>query len=284
METAERRGLENDSMEPFNLGFIGAGQMATALAAGVVRAEIVGPQQIWAGDPDAGARERFATRLAGAHVESDNRQVVSHCRILVLAVKPTSAQAVLAELAPTMGPQHLLISICAGVPLARLASGLPDGVRLIRVMPNTPSLVGEGASGYALGPTATEEDARLAERLLGAVGTAYRLDERLLDAVTGLAGSGPAFVYLLIEALSDGGVRMGLPRPVAAALAAQTLRGAATMVLQTGEHPAVLRERVTSPGGTTAAGLAALEQCAVRSAMMRAVESATQRSIELGNA
>ena len=149
-------------------------------------------------------------------------------------------------------------------------------------MPNTPCLIGQSASGYCLGPRATAADGQLVAQLLGAVGRAFAVDEKLLDAVTGLSGSGPAFVYVMIEALSDGGVRMGLPRDVATALAAQTVRGAAQMVLETGEHPGVLKDRVASPGGTTIAGLQALETGGLRGTLMAAVEAATRRSIELG--
>jgi len=269
-------------MDTFNLGFLGAGQMATALATGIIRAGIVPPERIWASDPQGDARQRFAAALPGSHLETDNRQVASCCLVLILAVKPQFADTVVADLSGMVGPDHLVISICAGVPLARLATGLPPAVRLIRVMPNTPCLVGEGASGYALGPGTTDADGQVAERLLASVGKAFRLDEHQLDAVTGLSGSGPAFLYLVIEALSDGGVLMGLPRGVSTALAAQTVRGAATMVLETGDHPAVLKDRVTSPGGTTAAGLDTLERHAVRSAMTRAVQKAAGRSMELG--
>ena len=152
----------------------------------------------------------------------------------------------------------------------------------MRVMPNTPCLVGQSASGYCRGPGATDDDARYVGELLGAVGRAFELDEKLLDAVTGLSGSGPAFVYVVIEALSDGGVLVGLPRDVATALAAQTVRGAAEMVLQSGEHPGVLKDRVASPGGTTIAGLQALESGGMRAAVIAAVEAATRRSMELG--
>ncbi len=165
--------------------------------------------------------------------------------------------------------------------MAKLCESLGSG-RVIRVMPNTPALVGQGASAYAMGSGASEADAKLAETLLNSVGLARKVDEKLLDAVTGLSGSGPAFVYLMIEALSDGGVRMGLPRDLATTLAAQTLLGAAQMVVTTGDHPGVLKDRVTSPGGTTIAGLQVLEDRGVRGALIGAVEAATRRSMELG--
>jgi len=199
--------------------------------------------------------------------------------VLFLATKPQQIRAALAELRGAADGK-LVISIAAGIKLATLAAAL-DKARLVRVMPNTPCLVGQSASAYALGPRATPADGQLVAELLGAVGIAFAVEEKLLDAVTGLSGSGPAFVYVMIEALSDGGVRMGLPRDVATALAAQTLRGAAQMVLETGEHPSVLKDRVASPGGTTIAGLQALESGGLRGTLMAAVEAATRRSIEL---
>ena len=201
--------------------------------------------------------------------------------MIVLAVKPQNVPAVLADLRGRIGGEKLLISIVAGVRLAVLADGLGDG-RLARVMPNMPCLVGASASAYSLGPSATAADGELVAKLLGAVGRAFAVEERLLDAVTGLSGSGPAFVFVMIEALADGGVRMGLPRTVATALAAQTCQGAAAMVLATGEHPAALKDRVASPGGTTIAGLQALEAGGLRAALMAAVEAATRRAVELG--
>jgi pyrroline-5-carboxylate reductase len=204
-----------------------------------------------------------------------------------LAVKPSQMGNVLAELAGELTAKHLVVSVAAGVTLTTIATALGNGPlgngpRLVRVMPNTPCLVGQGASAFSLGPGADEADGRTIGRLLESVGRAMRVEEKLLDAVTGLSGSGPAFVYLMIEALSDGGVRMGLPREVAQTLAAQTVRGAAEMVLSSGRHPAVLKDEVTSAGGTTIAGLQVLEAAAVRGAMMAAVEAATRRSIELG--
>jgi pyrroline-5-carboxylate reductase len=196
-------------------------------------------------------------------------------------VKPQTVSTLLSDVRSLIKPHHLLISICAGVTLERLAEE-SGATRLVRVMPNTPCLLGASASAYSPGPGASTEDIDLVDRLFNAVGKAYRLPEHLLDAVTGLSGSGPAFVYTMIEALSDGGVRVGLPRDVANGLAAQTVLGAARMVLETDLHPAQLKEMVTSPGGTTIAGLHALERGAVRAALMDAVEAATKRATELG--
>ena len=257
--------------------------MARALAGGFVRAGLIAPHEVLTADPSPAALDGFSQAVPGSRRCASNAEVASAADVLVLAVKPQQVAAALAELSPTVSERHLVVSIAAGVRLATLAEGLPAGVRLVRVMPNTPALVGQSASGYALGASATPADALAVQRLLESVGVAYRVEEKLLDAVTGLAGSGPAFVYVMIEALSDGGVRMGLARDVALALAAQTVKGAAEMVLTTGEHPAVLKDKVASPGGTTIAGLAALEQGGVRSGLIAAVEAATRRSIELGN-
>ena len=263
------------------IGFIGAGQMATALGQGLVKAELVGGQRLLAADVDAAAAARFAQTTGGAVAET-NRELVRRCDVVFLAVKPQQMAAVLAEIRPAATPERLVISIAAGISIARLDDALGGRVRLVRVMPNTPCLIGRGACGFCLGPTATSADAELVERLLSAVGIAFHVEERLIDAVTGLSGSGPAFVYTIIEALSDGGVRMGLPRKIATLLAAQTVSGAAEMVLATGAHPGVLKDRVTSPGGTTIAGIQALEQGGLRAALMAAVGAAARRSIELG--
>jgi len=264
------------------IGFLGAGQMARALAGGFVRAGLIDPTQVSASDTSDEAREAFAAALPGAKVLASNAEVAAAADVLVLAVKPQQVAGVIEKLHAALSSRHLLVSIAAGVRLETLAAGL-HGVRLVRVMPNTPCLVGQSASGYCLGPGATEADGELVSRLLESVGRAFVVEEKLLDAVTGLSGSGPAFVYLMIEALSDGGVRMGLPRNVALTLAAQTVKGAAEMVLSTGDHPALLKDRVASPGGTTISGLAVLEHRGVRSALIGAVEAATRRSIELGS-
>jgi len=263
------------------IGFIGAGQMATALGQGFVAAKLVAAENVLASDPVTEARERFA-RATGGRTTAENAQVVAEADVVFLAVKPQQMAGVLAELRGKVTTDKLVVSIAAGIRLEVLAKGLGEAVRLVRVMPNTPCLVGQGACGFCLGEKATADDGRLVEQLLRSVGVAHQVDEKLLDAVTGLSGSGPAFVYTIIEALSDGGVRMGLPRQVATALAAQTVRGAAEMVLATGEHTGTLKDRVTSPGGTTIAGIQALESGGLRAALMAAVEAATRRSIELG--
>lgn len=261
-------------------GFIGAGKMATALIRGILRTGVAEPPDLTASDPLASARSALAAET-GVEVFEANPPVVERSQILVLAVKPQAMHDVLAQLRPLVGPEHLVISIAAGVSIATLLEGLGGNRRIVRVMPNTPALLGEGASAYALGPGIHRRDESITQEFLAAVGRAVRVPEPLLDAVTGLSGSGPAFVYLMIEALSDGGVRMGLPRDIATMLAAQTVQGAARMVLETGLHPGVLKDQVASPGGTTIAGLHALERSGLRGALMDAVEAATRRSAEL---
>ena len=255
--------------------------MATALAKGFVDRGLAMPSQLIASDPSPSAAEQFQ-RATGGRVVTDNLEVAAHAECLFLAVKPQQMADILAQLAGRLNQRHLVVSVAAGVCLSTISQALGHGPRLVRVMPNTPCLIGQGASAYCLGPGATGDDGQLVGKLLEAVGLALEVPEKLLDAVTGLSGSGPAFVYLVIEALSDGGVRMGLPRDVALALAAQTVRGAAELVLSSALHPAVLKDQVASPGGTTIAGLQVLEAGAVRGAFIAAVEAATRRSAELG--
>src|SRR5262249_55485094 len=221
------------------IGFLGAGKMATALARGWAAAGVASSDRTLASDPLPQARQAFPAD-PGVRAVADNREVVTSADVLILAVKPQTMKALLAEVRPGVAARHLVVSIAAGITLRQLADGLGADRRLIRVVPNTPCLVGASASAYAPAETATAEDVALVERLLNVVGRAHRLPENLLDAVTGLSASGPAFVYVMIEALSDGGVRVGLPREVATALAAQTVLGAAKMVLETNQHPGVL--------------------------------------------
>jgi pyrroline-5-carboxylate reductase len=234
-----------------------------------------------ASDPVEGARNSFSKETGGRATES-NVEVVKAAPVLIVAVKPDHVAELLAEIKSHLTKEHLLISIAAGVPLSRFESGLGSQARVIRVMPNTPALVGASAAGFALGKAATPEDSEVAKKIFSAVGVAFQLKESLLDAVTGLSGSGPAYAFLLIEALSDGGVAAGLPRDVATRLAAQTLLGSAKMVLETGMHPGALKDMVTSPGGTTIEGIHELERAGVRGALISAVRAASEKSKKLG--
>jgi len=263
------------------LGFLGAGKMATALAGGFIRAGLVRAEDILASDPSPAARTAF-TQQAGGATTAFNPDVVRFANVLLLAVKPDQAPGALAEARPGLTDHHLLISIAAGVTLATLEPALGPGARVIRVMPNTPALVGASATAFAAGKSALPEDCALAQRLFSSVGLSFQLKESLLDAVTGLSGSGPAYVYLFIEALSDGGVAAGLPRDIATRLAAQTVLGSARMVLDTGQHPGLLKDGVTSPGGTTIEGLHQLEAGKFRGTVISAVRAAAEKSKKLG--
>ena len=265
-----------------NFGFLGAGKMATALARGVVAARLVKPGQIRASDPLHTARIAFAKTVVGAKAVGSNADVAKFANVLVVAVKPGMVSDLLSEIRDHVTPEHLVISIAAGVPIAKFERGLRKRTRVIRVMPNTPALVGAGAAAFALGKNATEEDAALAQKLFSAVGIVFQVKEYLIDAVTGLSGSGPAYVYVAIEALSDGGVAAGLPRDIASGLAAQTVLGAAKMVMETGQHPGVLKDMVASPGGTTIEGLHELEKARFRGALINAVRAAADKSRKLG--
>lgn len=268
-------------MNESRIGFLGAGRMATALARGWIQAGLTTAEQICASDPFAPAREDFS-KQTGAQCVEDNLHVVAASDLVILAVKPQTLAPLCTEIRPALKDRHLVISIAAGVPLSRLSEHLGGDRRIVRVMPNTPCLVGASASGFSAGTKATNEDIERVDRLLNSVGRAFAVPEHLLDAVTGLSGSGPAYVFVMIEALSDGGVRMGLPRDVATQLAAQTVLGSAKLLLETGQHPGVLKDMVASPGGTTIAGLHALEKGGLRNALIDAVQAATLRSAELG--
>lgn len=263
------------------VGFIGAGKMAAALARGLTASGLVPADRLIGSDVREEGRQAFA-RETGGRAVADNHAVLADANVIFLAVKPDQIVPVLLEVAGDVTRDHLLISIAAGVPLARLEAALPEGSRVIRVMPNTPALVGASASGFARGRAATDADAQLAQQLLSAVGLAVEVPEKLIDAVTGVSGSGPAYIYQVIEALSDGGVAAGLPRDLATRLAAQTVVGAGQMVLQTGLHPGALKDMVTSPGGTTIEGLHELEKAGVRGAFMNAVRAAADKARRMG--
>lgn len=263
------------------IGFVGTGKMAMALAKGIVDQQLVAAEQIMGTDPFPAAREAFAAAV-GATAVDDGAAVLRECDVIFIAVKPDKVEEVLVSLNPHLSESHLVISIAAGVPIATFEENLLTGARVIRVMPNTPAMVGAAAAGFALGHHATAADAALAQSLLSAVGIAEQVPESLLDAVTGLSGSGPAYVYQIIEALSDGGVAAGLPRETATRLAAQTVLGGAKMVLETGTHPGALKDMVTSPGGTTIDGVHELEKGGLRATLMNAVRAAAGKSRKLG--
>jgi pyrroline-5-carboxylate reductase len=260
------------------LAVVGGGKMGAALVAGLLSAGWADPTDLVVVEPVAARAEELATRHPGLRVEPEASGVPADGA--VVAVKPGDVEgACRAVGAAGVGR---VLSIAAGIPLARLEAWLPPGTRVVRAMPNTPALVGAGAAAIAAGTAAGDGDLAWAEGILAAVGRVERVPEALLDAVTGLSGSGPAYVFLVAEALIDAGVAVGLPRPVSAALTVQTLLGSARLLAESGEGPEALRAAVTSPGGTTAAGLGALEARAVRAAFLEAVTAATRRSRELG--
>jgi pyrroline-5-carboxylate reductase len=264
---------------PKTVGTVGAGNMAEAILAGLIQAGLAADQLI-ASDPDP-ERRRYLENELGIRTTANNAEVAAAAELVVLAVKPAHLEAACGDLPRDGGP--LFVSIVAGKTLATLRRLLGAGARIVRAMPNTPALIGEGITAIADDPATAPDDLERAEAVLRAVGDVVRVPEPLLDAVTGLSGSGPAYVYLVIEALTEGGIREGLPGPIARDLATQTVLGAARLARESGEHPAVLRERVSSPGGTTVAGLAALEQGGLRAALLAAVRAATARSREIGS-
>ena len=263
------------------IAMIGGGQMALALAEGFCRAGLLQPTDITVHDPVPAARERLAGRVPGIHFADNGAVAAAAARIVFLAVKPQQASAACREFAAALAADAVVVSIVAGLTLHNLAE-LAGTPRIIRVMPNTPCLVGRGVSVVCHTPEVPAGDLARVLELLAAVGRVHEADETLMDAVTGLSGSGPGFVALLVEALADGGVKAGLPRSLALALATETLSGTAALLEQTGEHPAQIKDRVSSPGGTTIAGLAVLEQRGVRGALIDAVVTAAARARELG--
>lgn len=270
-------------IEQLRFAFIGGGNMAEALLKGLLSGLNVPATQITATDvvPD---RLTYLESTYGIKTSTDNQRAVQEHDVVVLAVKPQVMSTVLEGIASSVSRDKLVISIAAGITLEALQQGLSDDSRVVRVMPNTPALVLAGAAGISPGAAATPEDVALVEQIFNAVGRGVVVNDDMMDAVTGLSGSGPAYVFALIEALSDGGVLMGLTRPMATSLAAQTVMGAAKMVLETGRHPGELKDMVTSPAGTTIAGMQVLESGGLRGLMMAAVQQATERSEELGRA
>lgn len=268
-------------MRDKTIGFVGAGNMAGALIKGMLHSGTVRPDQIVASD----VRDERLAELAKEHgirTTKDNAELASKCDVIVLAVKPQVIDKVMTPIAAAIRADSLVVSIAAGVPIESIEARLPSGVRVVRTMPNTAAMALAGATAIAPGTHASDADVAIARRLFEAVGRVVVLDESLLDAVTGLSGSGPAYVMLMIEALADGGVKVGLHRETALLLAAQTVFGSAKLLLETGEHPGRLKDMVTSPGGTAIAGLHTLEAGGLRTTLIDAVENATRRAAELG--
>ncbi|HTR53586.1 MAG TPA: pyrroline-5-carboxylate reductase [Kofleriaceae bacterium] len=264
-----------------SIGFVGAGNMAEAMIRGLVRGGHVAPGKIAASGPRRERLDELAKQY-GIETTTDNREVARKCGLVVLSVKPQIADKVLREIGDELHAGTLVVSICAGIDTAAIEEAVAPGVRVVRAMPNTPALVGAGATAIAAGKLASEADVATARALFDAVGITVVLDEGHLDAVTGLSGSGPAYIFLILEALADAGVKVGLSRRNAQRLAAQTVMGSAKLLLETDEHPGKLKDMVTSPGGTAIAGLHTLEEGGLRTTLINAVETATKRARELG--
>ena len=263
------------------IALIGAGNMAEAILAGLLHSGQLTPSQFIASDI-AQARRAVLTRTYAVTTTGHNREAAEGAQVIILAVEPQVLDEVLTDIAPAVGPSQLVVSVAAGYPIARLARYLPKTRRIIRAMPNMPSTIREGATALAYDASTSEQDAAIARALFEPIGKVVVVAERLMDVVTGLSGSGPAYVFVMIEALADGGVNMGLPRETAQLLAAQTVAGAARLVMESREHPGILKDRVASPGGTTIAGLHELERGCFRGTLISAVEAAAKRSAELG--
>jgi pyrroline-5-carboxylate reductase len=270
------------------VGFIGAGRMCQALSKGFHNAGLVKLENMICSDVSTEMLD-IVSKSHGIKTTMSNIDVVKSSDVIIIAVKPHMVVEVLKEASAYMGSQpaekrnKLLVSIAAGITISQIEKHTPDGMRVVRVMPNTPALVQCGASVYSRGSKATPDDEAVVNRLFSSIGYCTTLPEKYLDAVTALSGSGPAYGFLAIEALADGGVKMGLPRDIAQKLAAQTLMGAAKMVMETGQHPGQLKDAVCSPGGTTIAAVHHLEQSGFRNALIGAVETAHKKSLELAS-
>ena len=268
-------------MENRKIGLLGSGNMASALVRGLLSSKTLSPDQIRCSDPRAEHLADLQQKF-GIQTHTDNAELVAWANVVVLAVKPQVIDRVLDQIAGDINSDTLVISIAAGVPLSAIEARLPDGIRVLRAMPNTAAIALASATGIAPGARATPEDVQFTQALFNATGRSVVLDESQLDAVTGLSGSGPAYMMMIIDALADGGVKVGLSRETALMLAAQTMYGSAKLLLETNEHPGRLKDMVTSPGGTSIAGLHTLEAGGLRHTLINAVEVATRRSTELG--
>ncbi|MBI3091150.1 MAG: pyrroline-5-carboxylate reductase [Candidatus Tectomicrobia bacterium] len=268
-------------MRPRILAFLGGGNMGEAMLKGLLNARFAEPQQLLVADINR-QRVEYLERTYGVRGAVNNREAVAEADVIILAVKPQNLPELLQDIREELDETKLVISIAAGVPLRTIEEIVKKELRLIRTMPNTPALVQEAATALARGTFASEPDLKLAEQIFASVGKTIVIEENLMDAVTGLSGSGPAYVFLLIEAMADSGVKMGLTRQASLLLSAQTVLGAARLLLETNEHPGRLKDMVCSPGGTAIVGLHTLEQGGLRTTIINAVEAATKRSIELG--
>ncbi|HKI52166.1 MAG TPA: pyrroline-5-carboxylate reductase [Geothermobacteraceae bacterium] len=264
------------------IGFVGGGNMAEAILKGVLHGSY-SPEQVTVFEP-APERAAYLAESYGVNIAESNRQVVERSDLVVLAVKPQIVQAILPDIARAWTADKLLVSILAGTTTISLEKGFSSKASVVRAMPNTPAMIGAAATAICPGTLASDSDLELARQLFATIGDVVAVSEAQMDAVTGLSGSGPAYIYSVIEALAAGGVAEGLPEEVALKLAAQTVAGAARMVQQSGETPAVLRERVCSPGGTTLAGLQAMNGRGLQEVLVAGVQAATARSRELGKA
>jgi pyrroline-5-carboxylate reductase len=264
------------------IGFIGSGNMASVLIKGILKADLVNDNNIYASDIDLEKLDSLKSEYGINTVFKDNNKIVNECDVVIFAVKPQIMEKVIKEINSSLTSEKLFISIAAGISTEYIDSFTDTSLKIIRAMPNTPALIMEGATAICPGANVSEDDLRIAKEIFSAVGVVAIVDESQMDAVTGLSGSGPAYVFMIIEALSDAGVKMGLSRNVSMKLAAQTVMGAAKLQIDTGMHPGRLKDMVTSPGGTAIAGIHTLEQGGLRTTLINAVENATLRSIQLG--
>jgi len=262
------------------VGIIGAGFMGSSILKGLLAKGIVGAKEVFVSDVDSVKLDKLV-KETGVRAFTDNSLVAREAEVLMICVKPQQMAEALASLRPSVTPSHLVVSIAAGIKIRAIEKSLADGVRVVRAMPNQACLIGLSATAFSPGKNATAEDRSTVEKIFSSVGRVFLVEEEMLDAVTGLSGSGPAYAYMVIEALAEGGVKAGLTREVAIALAAQTLLGAATMVLETRRHPEELWKLVATPGGTTEAGMRALKEAGLKDALVRAVVEAAKRSKEL---
>jgi pyrroline-5-carboxylate reductase len=273
--------LLSESLNGKPLAFVGAGNVTEAIVKGLIAKDVISPGQILASDILEERRQYMSTTY-GIKVTGDNADLVQRADVIIVAVKPQVTQVVLEDIGLYMGPSKLMISVVAGVSINTIAKSVKDGTRIIRTIPNTPVTVMAGGVAIASDSPANSQDFKVAQAVFQPVSRVVFIEEKLMDAATGLSGSGPAFMFVMIEALADGGVKMGMTREVAQTLAAQAMLGAAKLFLESGKHPGQLKNMVTSPGGTSIAGVHAMEAGGVRAALMNAVEAATLRSKELG--